>query len=254
MLNTSQLLKRITRRLGYEKIKSGVISRDDFFSLYFGLKKPFVLQIGANDGKTHDSLHVHISHNDLPGLLVEPQPDIFLRLKENYSQNTKLKFANVAIGTTDGLLPFYRINPDLVIEGKEYKASSGSSFYREQIVGNVKNRLPPMRHDVLKFVSNNPDDYIVETNVQVLSLQSLLAKYNVNTIDFMLLDCQGHDYEILKQIDFTRFRPDIINYEHMLLSGADVVASRELLRSHGYRYFVHEGDTCAYLSDIVWRQ
>jgi FkbM family methyltransferase len=249
MLNTfklGKLYKRFLGKVGYQKVVPHAITWEHFLDLYFGLRHPFVLQVGVNDGMTHDSLHQHISKNNLPGLLVEPQTDVFERLKQNYADNQNLKFANVAVGEKDGTLPFYRIKQSLVLPGKEYKASSGSSFYREQIVGNVKNRIPPARSNVLKHISNNPDDYIEEVPVRVVTLETLLREHHVEKIDFILLDCQGHDYVVLKQLDFKKFAPDIINYEHSLLSEADVQASRKLLEDHGYTYFVHEGDTCAY--------
>ena len=243
-----ELQKKILRKIGYQKVVPGEIIRENFFDLYFSLRNPFVVQIGANDGRTHDSLFQYISKGQLSGLLVEPQVDIFERLKNNYNThtNTELKFANVAVGEKDGEIPFYRINPDLVMEGMEYKASSGSSFYRDQIVGNVKNRLPPVRTNVLKHISDNPDDYIQEVSVRVSTLESLFREYSVDKIDFLLIDCQGFDYKILKQLDFERFSPDIINYEHGLLSAEELLESRRLLESHGYKYFVHSADTCAY--------
>lgn len=242
----AKLYKRILRKIGYQKIIPEAISRDIFFEFYFNLKRPFVLQIGANDGKTHDSLYKYISKHQLPGLLVEPQPEVFERLKSNYKNNLNLKFANIAIGKKNGKVPFYRIKPDLVMEGKEYKASSGSSFYRYQIVTNVLNRLPPRRKDVLRYVSNNPNDYIEEISVKIRTLNSLLQENNIEKIDFLLTDTQGFDYEILKQLDFERFSPDIINFEHSLLTPEELAQSRAFLKDKGYAYFVHEGDTCAY--------
>jgi FkbM family methyltransferase len=241
-----ELQKRILRKIGYQRVVPNGITRDNFFEMYFALKRPFVVQIGTNDGKTHDSLYRYITKYQLPGLLVEPQPDIFQVLKENYKENKNLQFANVAVGDKNGEIPFYRIKPELVIPGMEYKASSGSSFYREQIVGNVKNRLPPLGNNILKSVSNNPDDYIQEISIKVNTLDLLLHEYGVTKIDFLLIDCQGFDYKILKQIDFEKFSPDIINFEHGLLCPEELQESQKILKNHGFGYFIHEADTCAY--------
>lgn len=244
--NITRLQERVIKKMGYQRVTPEGIDRENFFELYFSLRRPYVVQLGANDGKTHDSLYRHIIKNELSGLLVEPQIDVFERLKNNYKENKNLKFANVAVGDKNGEIPFYRINPELVIEGAEYKASSGSSFYRDQIITNVKNRLPPIRNNILKCISNNPNDYIIETSVNVLTPKFLFSEYGIEKIDFLLIDCQGFDYNILKQFDFKRFSPDIINYEHSLLSPEELIESRELLKNHGYTYFIHEGDTCAY--------
>jgi FkbM family methyltransferase len=244
-------IKKILNRIGYQKIIPNSITRDNFFDLYFSLKKPFVVQLGANDGKTHDSLYRYISQNHLPGLLVEPQVDVFEKLKENYKENKNLKFANVAIGEKEGEIPFFRINPNFVMEGKEYKASSGSSFYREDVIANVKNRLPPVSDNILKQISGTLEDYVQEIQVKTMTPDALFDEYGVEKIDFLLTDCQGADYTILKHFDFKRFSPDIINYEHSLLNLEDLKESRRLLESHGYKYFIHEGDTCAYKSSLT---
>lgn len=239
--------KKILHRLGLQKTIPDGIDRDNFFELYFSLKtNPFVVQIGTNDGITHDSLYQYITKYNLPALLVEPQPDVFLRLRKNYRDCTNVKFSNVAVGDKDGTMPFYRIKADLVQKGGEYKASSGSSFYREQIVENVLNRLPPRRTDILKHISDNPDDYIEEVEVKTKTLQSLFDEYNIKKVDFLLTDCQGFDFVILKQLDLKKYSPDVINFEHSLLSDEDLMLSRKLLVDAGYTYFVHEGDTCAY--------
>ena len=102
---TSQ--KRFLERFGLKKIIHNEITRDNFFELYFSLKRPFVVQIGANDGKTHDPLYRYISKYKTAGLLVEPQPDVFQKLKNNYKDNPNLKFADVAMGEEDSSIPFY---------------------------------------------------------------------------------------------------------------------------------------------------
>ena len=245
-LYSSKFFKKLFYRLGYQEIVLDGITRENFFDLYFSLKRPFVVQIGTNDGKTYDPLYNYISKYQLSGLMVEPQAEAFEKLKNNYKDNPNLKFANVALREKDGEALFYRIKPNLVLEGKEYKASSGSSFYKDQILVNVKNRLPPVRYDILHRISNDPNDYIEEISVKVRTLSSLFREYGIEKIDFLLTDCQGYDYAILKQLDFKRFAPDIINFEHSLLTFEELLQSHALLKNERYQYFIHEGDTCAY--------
>lgn len=242
----NKFYERLLRQLGYQKVDPNGITRDDFFGLYFSLRRPFTVQIGANDGMTHDSLHQFISKYSLPALMVEPQPDVFSRLKENYKNNPNIRFANTAVGDSDGNISFYRINPELVLPGKEYKASSGSSLDRDQVLQNVIRRIPPYRTGILRFVSRNPDDYIEEISVPVMKLETLLRTYGVTEIGLFFTDCQGADFSILKQFDFTRFTPDVINFEHALLTPDEYSSSRKVLDQHGYRYFESGADTCAY--------
>ena len=41
------------------------------------------VQVGANDGYRFDPLRKHIVAYHWPGLLIEPQPDVFAELKQN---------------------------------------------------------------------------------------------------------------------------------------------------------------------------
>jgi hypothetical protein len=46
---------------------------------------PFFVEVGAMDGIAHDALHKHIISNpDWTGVLVEPLPDMFKKLRNNY--------------------------------------------------------------------------------------------------------------------------------------------------------------------------
>jgi hypothetical protein len=60
------------------------------------------------------------------------------------------------------------------------------------------------------------------------------------------IDTEGHDYEVIKQIDFRTLRPGIMLYEHRHLSRPDRAACEHLLRSHGYRLASRLGNTLAY--------
>ena len=55
------------------------------------------MQIGANDGVLDDPLRELITTHHLRGLLIEPLPDLFATLAENYKGETQLSFEQVAI-------------------------------------------------------------------------------------------------------------------------------------------------------------
>ena len=54
------------------------------------------IQVGANDGEYADPLHSFIVNYPWHGILVEPQPDIFARLRKNYAaMKNRLIFENI---------------------------------------------------------------------------------------------------------------------------------------------------------------
>ena len=71
-------------RLKNKKIDPGLpnIQKFFFFST-IGKKDPnfFFVQVGANDGVNHDPIFHHVRKYNWKGLLIEPIPDIFEKLK-----------------------------------------------------------------------------------------------------------------------------------------------------------------------------
>ncbi len=192
----------------------------------------FFIQIGANDGVIHDPIYRYVVQDDWQGILVEPVRYYYDRLKENYHHQANLIFENVAISDCDEKRDFYYIQ-----EGVEHLPgwSRGlGSFYRDVL----------LKH---KRVIPDIEQYIVHRKVQCISLTSLLAKHRVGSVDLLMMDTEGYDFELLKQVDFSRIMPKVIVYEHKHLSRSDRYACRTMLAEHGYIFSRHFSNTMAYL-------
>lgn len=103
----------------YSRYKFGLfapgITKDPgtIITRYNNLKKEdlFFVQIGANDGKSGDPLYEFIINNNWKGILIEPMPDVFEQLKENFSfASGRLIFENSAISDTGGEFTIYYID------------------------------------------------------------------------------------------------------------------------------------------------
>src|SRR5262249_35234617 len=62
----------------------------------------FFVQVGANDGVRSDPLRSLVLEHRLAGLLIEPLPDQYARLRENYAGQPQLRFENCAVAEHDG--------------------------------------------------------------------------------------------------------------------------------------------------------
>ncbi len=68
----------------------------------------FVVQVGANDGAQGDPIHALFErHPGWSGLLIEPVPFVFERLRANYHNDSRFIYARVAIADEQGSFPFY---------------------------------------------------------------------------------------------------------------------------------------------------
>jgi FkbM family methyltransferase len=191
----------------------------------------FFLQVGANDGEMHDPIHRYVDEYRWEGLLVEPIPKLFAELQKNYATQPQLRFANVALSTTDGRLTLYTVRDDPKLTDW---ARGITSFDRNVLLSNRK-------HD-----PNIRPELIEKVLVEAVTFRTLAARYNVEHIDLLQIDTEGFDFEVLKMFDFGRYVPAIIQYEHRHLKLCDQVAAHELLRKHQYKISSQMHDTVAW--------
>jgi FkbM family methyltransferase len=193
----------------------------------------FFLQIGAHDGKTNDKLYDFIRKYRWKGVLVEPVPYFFDRVVSNYSGLHDLAFENKALADRDGRAMFYwlRQTDDALPDWYDQIGS-----LHEQIILSHKGDIP------------NIENYIVAEPVDCISFETLVETHSISRIDLILIDAEGSDLHILQQIDFYRFSPKLVIYEHKHLSAADKQTARELLKGRGYS--IYTGD----MNDVARRR
>lgn len=179
----------------------------------------FILQIGAMDGRTGDPVHPFLMQQDWPALLAEPVKDQFERLQETYRDRPLVRLANMAVAGHDGTAPFYRVNPEAIKAGAVPAWGHGaSSLYVDRTALNWDHIRPHVGTEM----------------VECLTLPSLLAQYDIRHFDVLQIDAEGHDFEILRQLDFGRYRPAIINLEIVNLPESEQDACKTLLGAQGY--------------------
>jgi FkbM family methyltransferase len=70
-------------------------------------------------------------------------------------------------------------------------------------------------------------------DVKTITLIDLLRKYNApEYIDYLSIDTEGSEYEILSSFDFSQYKFQVITCEHNFTSAREKIY--ELLTSHGY--------------------
>lgn len=193
--------------------------------------QPFFVHIGAYDGIANDPLSPFLGRNGLSGILVEPQPDVFEKLKANYAGVGGITFENCGIGETDGELQLFRLAEKYLYLG-----------------GNVAKQLTsPYRKKIEEFISWDSDtsEVIEAFSVPSYTVGSLLAKHGREKIDLLLVDTEGYDYIILKAAELEKLKPALILYEHKHLSAADQNECCDMLRALGYQLYIHWEDTLA---------
>ena len=191
-----------------------------------------ILQIGANDGDFNDPVAQLIRRHGWTGLLVEPVPFIFERLQTNYVGQHGIALANVAVSDHDGTQEFYYLD---VREGVLPVWCIGvGSFLKDDVVRSCPSAV-------------HVSDYLRTINVPCRTVATLLAEYQITTLDVVVIDAQGYDARIVVQLPLDQIRPSIVIYEHHLLEERKRQHCDEFLRSHGYVLESDKWDTLAIL-------
>jgi FkbM family methyltransferase len=190
------------------------------------------VEIGANDGDQHDFLKPYMVDRAWRGVIVEPVPYVFQRLASTYGDQPGLTLENVAIATADGSRPFYHL-----AEAKDWAQQGLPQWYDG--IGSFS------RAEVASHERHIPDieSRIVVAEVPCLTFESLCARNGLERLDLVLIDTEGFDWEIVRQIDLERLRPRLLVYEHYHLGPGEREACRAHLRRAGYEVMEEHFDT-----------
>lgn len=179
------------------------------------------VKVGANDGVVDDPCSRILFSPGWKGLLIEPVPYCFERLKKNYSDSTRYMLAQVAIGARPGKTTFYYVGQEAPRHLPDLPSwyDQLGSFNREHIVKHLGPAVEP---------------FVVAQEVEVCSLAEIVRRNGIRDIHLLHIDTEGYDYEVLKTCDFDRCKPVLIFIEHKHLSVAHKAEMRALLRKQGY--------------------
>jgi len=183
--------------------------------------KTFV-EIGANDGKKNDPLYDHIKKYGWRGILVEPDPVNFEKLKENYRGIEGLIFENTGIGPESGELLFYKIK-DVTDQEPGWYDQVGS-FDKNTFLKNIS-------------YGKGLDQRIVAELRLLIHFDELLEKNNFRDVDLLHLDAEGFDYKILQSINFAKYNIRMVLFESEWMTKSELKELIQYLRNHQYRVY-----------------
>ncbi|MCS6316685.1 MAG: FkbM family methyltransferase [Nitrospira sp.] len=188
----------------------------------------FFVEVGANDGFAFDPIHESVVKHGWHGLLIEPLPDLFAQLRETYDGREGMLFENVAVADYTGQKTMIRVDPEAVELGRvPYWAKGIGSFYHD------RNALGGQRISDAEFATIRP--HIISETVRCDTLENLFQKHRIHKVDLLQIDVEGYDYLVLKQFDFSRFRPRVIRMEWDNLPQDEKQMTVALLKQWGYR-------------------
>ncbi len=174
--------------------------------------------VGANDGITNDHLYAFAKRHLWKGILVEPVPPYFAELKKAY-EGLPVVLENVAIHRTETKMTIHYL--DAAKANLPAWAKGVGSFDKTKL--DTLSELP-QRSDALSAVE-----------VDCFPLETVVKRSGFDRIDVFMIDVEGYDAEIVRQIDFDGWKVRVVIFEHKLLSKEDMADCLALLDAHGFQ-------------------
>jgi len=166
---------------------------------FFNQKRDGVfVEVGANDPVAGSQTWL-LEQNGWRGVLVEPQASLCEKLRPARPRSQVFQVACSCPGS----------------EGK-------ADLILTEYDGNAT--LKPQR-------DSHGIQYIGVERVKVMTLNAVLQNAGLTQIDFLSLDVEGHEIEVMRGLDFAKYKPDLILVE----DGVRNLAKHNFLKSCGYK-------------------
>lgn len=186
-------------------------------------KRGFYVDLGAYDPVRFSNTN-RFYQKGWYGINIEPDPELFEKLKERRKRDINL---NIGIGNKNEKLYLLKFFPNTV---STFSKESARKYkrYGFKLVKKIK--------------------------IEVKKLSDLLEKYCKNKqIDFMSIDTEGYDLQVLKSNNWDKWRPKIICIEapQKDFAGNKVKSSEQIkkyLLKRGYREHLNNGQNCIFVS------
>lgn len=173
-------------------------------TFFHGARGGFFVEVGANDPYERSQTW-HLEQLDWTGVLIEPLPDLAVRLVK---ERKAMVFAVACSSPKDagGTRPLFTAGPL-------------SSLNRERMAPGAEPQA------IIEVPVRTLDDILIEASAP-------------SPIDFLSIDVEGHELEVLHGFDFTRWKPRLLLIEDHV-SG---LAKHWYLQSSGYRLIRRAGN------------
>jgi FkbM family methyltransferase len=159
-------------------------------------KKITLVQVGACDGVTSDSIYPYIKAGHVQAYLIEPSNVNFSKLSEFYAGVQNVVPIRAAVADKNEVRTLYTIKDEGRWKDNGW-ARQLASFYKEHLL-----KLKIFDHE------------IAEEQVPCFTLATILAENQLADLDVLLVDTEGYDGEIVKMALGLQRLPIFIAFEN----------------------------------------
>ncbi len=192
-----------------------------------------IIQVGSNDGVTDDYIKSIINKYNLKGILIEPSPDAFKKLKENYSDIRNINFINKALDKKNITKKFYQVDKKFL------------NSYHKNI--NVLSSFSKA-HLIKWGIKSN---HIETINVECINWTKIFTDYNFEDVQIVCIDTEGYDHVLVENlISETKARPVIV-FEWVNIPNIELKKTFSILKKSNYEFMKFQKDIICYRPNVI---
>lgn len=160
---------------------------------------------------------------------MEPLPDMFERLSLNFKHHAQIKPVRVAVHPSETTAFIYRVSKNRLDQYDDW-CSGIASFSKDHLLKhNIK--LEDIEYEV----------------VPCQPLMTLIQEQGLTNIDYLQIDTEGFDHEVLNMLDLEQVKPAIIKFEKVHTPANEFKKIQRKLEHHGYEIIDDTRDAIAVL-------
>ena len=181
-----------------------------------------LIQVGCHIGNTlNDRKTIGLFDIKSNAIFVEPIKRFYDLMVKNHNRDypsNKFIFLNKACSNKVGELELYE--PDIITFSRETEPE-----YIERALPNWIDQLTSVYPD---HVSNHHLSINTKlVKVPCITLNQLIHEYEITELKSLVIDTEGHDFEILNDLDLNLLRPKKIIFEHKHMEGTNKIVGEK---------------------------
>lgn len=204
-----------------------------------------VVQVGANDGFNHDPIHVFIKRDKWRGVLLEPQQDVYHQYLERlHRRSASIHTLSAAMDYQDGEKTLYKI------AFSDARWATGLASFKKSVIDEAvaSGHIAKMAAKEGVRLPDKQSDYLKKETIPCISPETLLKRYKIDKIDWLQIDTEGFDFEIIKMFKIEKTKPKVIVFEQGHLSEEEKQQCTDLLTKNKY-HLINYGNNALALLD-----